>query len=136
AYDLGLVVSYRLSPRFDLGAAVTGGGLAADRAFERVHGGVDMLIRYTVLPNSNLTPFLTAGAGALLLHDSDGDPDESIIPTLGAGAGLEMRVTPQTGVSLSLVHTYTLLDALDDAVQGRYNDNVWGLHTGVTFYFR
>ncbi len=132
----GLEVRYRLSPRFDLGAAITGGGLAADRAFERVHGGVDMLIRYTVLPNSTLTPFLTVGLGALLLLDSDVDPNESIIPTLGASAGLEVRVTPQTGVSLALEHTYTLFDALDDTVRGTYNDNVWGLRTGVTFYFR
>ena len=131
-----LEVRYALSPRFDLGVGLTGGGLAADRAFERVHAGADMLIRYTVLPRSVLTPFLTVGSGVLFLLDSNTDPDQPVIPTLSASAGVELRVTPQTGLTLGLGHTYALLDALDDAERGTLNDNIWTLRTGATFYFR
>jgi curli production assembly/transport component CsgG len=129
-------IRYGFSPRFELGVGVTGGGLAADRSFERVQGGADAFLRYNVIPRSTVTPFVSVGAGALLLLDSDGDPDRPIVPTLSAGAGFELTATPQTGITLALGHTYALSDVLDDTARGTYHDNVWTLRTGVTFYFR
>lgn len=132
----GVEVRYALSPRFELGLNVTGGGLAADRSFDRIQGGAEALIRYNVIPHSTLTPFLSAGAGALLLLDSEAEPRQPVVPTLSASGGFELGITPQTGVTLALAHTYALRDVLDDTARGTYHDNVWTLRTGVTFYFR
>ena len=127
---------FRLSQRFDLGLSFTGGGLAADRAFNRLHGGGDLLLRYTMLPRSSLSPFLTLGSGALLLVDSGIDPVQTLVPTLGASAGFELALAPQAGFTISLGQTYALMDALDDIDRGSYNDNIWTLRTGITFYSR
>jgi len=133
---VGLDVRYALSPRIGLGLSVNGGGLAADRAFERTYAGAEALIHYTVLPSATLTPFLTASTGALYLLDSDADIERPLVPTLGASAGFELAVAPQIGVTLAAHHTYALIDELDDVERGRYNDNAWSLRSGITFYFQ
>ena len=58
------------------------------------------------------------------------------INQLAFAALFELGITPQTGVTLALTHTYALRDVLDDTERGAYHDNVWTLRTGVTFYFR
>jgi hypothetical protein len=133
---VGLDVRYAATPRIGVGLGLSGGGLAADRAFERTYVGAEALLHYTVLPRSTLTPFLTVSAGALYLLDSDADSEQTFAPTLGASAGLELAIAPQVGVTLSAHHTYALSDALDDVERGRYNDNAWSLRSGITFYFR
>jgi hypothetical protein len=133
---VGLDVRYALTPRIGLGLSVNGGGLAADRAFERLYAGAEALVHYTLLPRSSLSPFLTASAGALYLLDSEADIEQPLIPTLGASAGFELAVAPQIGVTLGIHHTYSLTDELDDVERGRYNDNAWSLRSGITFYFQ
>ena len=132
----GLDVRYALTPRFSLGTSVSGGGVAADRAFSRLSAGAEVVARYTVLPNSPVTPFLTVGAGALFLFDSDVDVDRSVLPTVSASGGFELAIAPDVGLTIALNQSYALVDAIDDVERGTVNDNVWSLRTGATFYFR
>lgn len=129
-------VRRNLTPRFAVGLSGGAGMLAADRAFDYAHINAELQAHYYVLPDSRVTPFLTAGAGLLGQEGKFGPVGEHLFPYAAAGGGLELMATPQLGLNVSLRNNYALVDGLDGIDMGRFHDSFWSLQAGFTYYLR
>lgn len=124
----------RVSDRFYLGTALSGGRIGADRAFSKTQWYGDVSARYLLLPTDRLTPYLTSGVG-LIVQDWTGGFGSGLFPTVGAGAGLEYMVSDDVGLNIAYRFNYSLMDGLDGIKMGRLNDSVWSLQAGISYYF-
>ena len=130
-----LVLRRQLGARLGLGLSASAADLAAEDAFSRRHVAGDLHAIYYALPHYRLSPYLTAGAGALYQPDVRPGGD-GVFPYLTAGGGFEWMAAPHFGLHLALVHVYPLEEGLDGVRLGRVHDNFYALKTGFVFYAR
>lgn len=124
-----------LAPGLVVGLSASAGAAAADSVFATPHVAADAHVLYYATPRSRLSPFLMAGAGALL-QEGSAAWGQGLFPYLTAGLGIEYMATSRMGLHLALSNTYPLLEGLDDLPSGgRVHDNLWSLTTGFTWYF-
>jgi len=131
-----LVFRIPATPHFSVGASISGAELAAQDAFTQRHVAADLHGLYYVLPRRRATPYLLAGAGALLQLDPLEGAGDGLFPYLKAGVGLEYMATPRLGLDLAVENTYPLEEGLDGLRNGAINDNYWTLKLGLLFYMR
>ena len=112
------------------------GGIAARGAFSRVQGKFGLGMRYLWMPNERFTPYVTAGVGLLVQNEWKQGFGDGMFTFVGAGGGVEYMLTPSLGISLGYRFDYMLQDGLDGVQQGKLNDSVWGVQTGITYYPR
>ncbi len=122
-----------VAPGLVLGLGASVGSAAADSIFSTPHIAADVHALYYMLPRARLSPFLTAGAGALV-QDGQFELGQGLFPYVTGGLGLEWLLSPRVGLSLALTNTYPLLEGLDDVSRSRVHDNLWSLRGGLTFY--
>ncbi|MFW5973474.1 MAG: CsgG/HfaB family protein [Bacteroidota bacterium] len=130
-----VTVQGRLSDRFFLDVSASGGEIGAEGGFSRATFAGDLMGTYFVLPDSPVSPFLTAGTG-LIVQDWEQPLGDGLFPALVAGGGLEMMVSQRLGFRVGYRFRYALLDGLDGVKAGRLNDSMWSVQTGITYYTR
>lgn len=123
----------RVTDRLFAGLTFGGGQIGAHRAFEQMQWSGNLVGRYYLLPNDRLSPFLTAGTG-LIVQDWEGGFGNGLFPTVIGGAGVEYMLGRNLGLNVSYDFNYSLYDGLDGVKAGRFNDSVWSLKAGFTFY--
>lgn len=125
----------RVTDRLFVGSTLSGGRIAADRAFSKMQWYGDASAHYLLLPTDRLTPYLTAGLG-LMIQDWEGGFGSGVFPSVGAGAGVEYMLSRDVGFNVSYRFNYTLMDGLDGVKMGRLNDSVWSFQAGFRYYTR
>jgi curli production assembly/transport component CsgG len=101
------------------------------------YSGLDLTVR--VMNNLRGTPFLRVGGGLLYHSDeasldqlSDGD---NLMLYANALVGYEWLVRERIGLSFSAGGKYLSKDNIDGMVHGNYNDLIFSVNAGATFYF-
>ena len=127
-----------LTPRLGVGAAVSLGEIAADRAFRARHVSAEATGVYTLLPGALATPFVQAGAGLLVQSGRWNNrirlSDRPVtFPYVTAAAGVERQLAPRVGVAVSAGAVYALRDGLDGVRVGRVNDSFFVFRTSLLF---
>ena len=123
----------RVADRFAIQSSLSVGEIAAADAFRQLQWSGELLGRYYVLPQSRLSPIVTAGTG-LLVQDWNQGFGNGVFSTVSAGAGLEWMFSRGAGFSLDYRFNYALQDGLDGISSGRLNDSMWSLRAGFIFY--
>ncbi len=133
-----LQVLQQTTPKFRLGIGAVAGRNAAADAFDDLAGSLEFNLRYLVLPEANVLPYIEVGTGATfrdLEHlPSRHDFGDDLIPHLSLRSGFEWLLTRRLGFESSFGMRYALYDELDGATAGRYPDSMWDLRLGFVLY--
>lgn len=133
----GVLVRQGLSERFALGFSAGAGQLAAQNAFETTHVQGTVSGVYILLPGRPMTPYLTAGLGALIQPEPPrAGESNAFFPYASAGGGLELRLLPQVSLLAEATFDYPFLEGLDGVELGRVHDSFISFRTGLLFYTR
>ncbi len=113
--------------------------LKAQRYFESNIYSMEIKGKYQLASNSRISPFFIGGVG--LLHSSatnfkknENIPNNSLLGSVIAGAGIELRILKPLGLNVSIDYHYIIADNIDGMSIGKLNDAFWGAKVGFTYY--
>lgn len=124
----------RLSPRLSLGLSAHRGNIAALEHFEKTYSGAEAFVRGLLYPELTLSPFVKLGGGVMVPEENNFQFSDDLFPFVSGVAGLEYMLTDRVGLNLSVRSRYALRDGLDGVELGNFNDYIWSVGGGFTFY--
>lgn len=95
----------------------------------------DLGLLYLANPYGRLSPYFKLGLGTYYNFGNNvGLSQESWMPYVNFGAGIEYLVTNRIGATGSLYVNQMFSDSYDGVEAGRYNDLIWGFRLGLKYY--
>ncbi len=133
--SFSLQLTQGLTPNWKIGIRAGRGKEVAYESFDKSNTSLQLLAQYYVFPYSRLSPFAQLGAG--VVYESGWLPGNAsdLHPVVSAGGGFEYMINRQFGLSVSGLLDYSLDDKLDNRRIGLYNDLIWNINMGLTYYF-
>ena len=132
---LRLQIGRSLSPRWRAGFALDRGREVAYESFDKPVTSAQLFMQYDVFPYSQLSPFLQVGGG--VFYSSNWLPKDAseLHPVASGGGGFEYMLNNRIGINVSGLINYSIDDKLDNMRTGHYNDFIWNVNMGLTYYF-
>ncbi len=133
--SFGLQIKQSLSPNWKAGLSLARGREVAYESFDKSITSAQFFSQYYVFPYSQLSPYLQIGGG--ISYTSSWLPKDAsqLHPIVSGGGGFEYMVNNHVGVNVSGLFDYSVDDKLDGKSTGRYNDFIWNINMGLTYYF-
>ncbi len=125
-----------LKKNFYLEALLGLGQLNSPHNFQANVGLYSLNLRYIILPDEKLSPYLSLGAGGACTFNGRGVVSRKTVFGYGnCELGLEYMITPRIGLFGAGYYDYFMSDRFDNLSQGSYWDSFMGLKGGFKFYF-
>lgn len=109
--------------------------LSTDQFYDDDVTYLDLNGKYILLPYDIFTPYVFGGPGLITSNETGRFDISAVYPKLNVGAGFEYMLSERVGLRASADYNFIFSDAIDDVVQGKYNDFYWRGNLGINFYF-
>ncbi len=126
---------HSLSPKLNISLNADYGQLVNYESYNKPFVSGQLEAQYYLFPYSQFTPYLKIGGGAIYVPDHLKTSTKEIHPSLTGGMGFEYMLSNTLGLNLYGKIDYSMDDKLDYRSFGKYNDSIWGVNMGFTYYF-
>lgn len=133
--SVSLQLTDRVHPKLEIGLYAKYGKLVNYESYNKIFTSGQLYAQYDLFPYSKLTPYLRIGGGGVYVPNSSGDKLKNIHPDVMGGLGFEYMLSRHIGFNLSGSVNYSLDDKFDNRAIGKYNDSIWSMNAGLTYYF-
>lgn len=133
--DFRLQIKQSMTPNWKGGITLDKGRAVAYESFNNSLTSAQLFSQYYLFPYSKLSPYLEFGGGIAYTTGWLPKKATDLHPVLSGGGGFEYMVNNHIGINLTGQFDYSLDDKLDNTSIGRYNDFVWNVNMGLTYYF-
>lgn len=114
------------------------GRVGTEEGYRSTIGYSEILVRYRFFNQQRSTPFLKLGGGMLSELENNINPEvsfsSSFYPYGTCEAGYEHLFNDNIGINGGINFKGLFGDDLDEVAQGKYNDFIWQVKLGLTFY--
>ena len=130
-----LALRQPLGTRWTAGLEGTYGRIsAAGGRIDRETITTEARLTYYFTPQASFSPFLRAAGGVQAQFPFNYRFDDNAFPVAGGSVGFEIIPSPHLGISAAFGTRYSFDDGLDGASVGRYDDSIWRVDVGITYY--
>jgi curli production assembly/transport component CsgG len=130
-----LALRQPLGNRWTVGLEGSYGRLsAAGGRIDRETITTEARLTYYLTPQASFSPFLRAAGGVQAQFPFNYRFGDNAFPVAGGSVGFEIMPASRLGISAAFGTRYSFDDELDGASVGRYDDSIWRVDVGITYY--